>query len=298
MVKLTNTKNLPQEIVRSVQSDSYTRGKSTISATGLLQSPQQRVLAKEYDDKIVLDVSDQIWKLLGTACHYVMEKANEGQADIIAEERMYAQINGWTVSGQFDSMSIKDKTLKDLKVTSAWTVMRAMSEGKIEWEQQLNIYAWLFRQNRNEELEKLEIITVNRDWSLRQKQNSGADYPDSNISVIPIKMWTEQEQKDFIYERVNLHQEAEGEYLISGTLPPCSDVERWKQPDAYRVIKPRRARALRVLATDQEAKDYINKSAEKGLTIEFAKGESRKCKDYCDVSDFCDQYKMEIGNDQ
>ena len=98
MVKLTNTKNLPQEIVRSVQSDSYTRGKSTISATGLLQSPQQRMLAKEYDDKIVLDVSDQIWKLLGTACHYVMEKANEGQADIIAEERMYAQINGWTVS--------------------------------------------------------------------------------------------------------------------------------------------------------------------------------------------------------
>ena len=77
MVKLTNTKNLPQEIVRSVQSDSYTRGKSTISATGLLQSPQQRVLAKEYDDKIVLDVSDQIWKLLGTACHYVMEEANE-----------------------------------------------------------------------------------------------------------------------------------------------------------------------------------------------------------------------------
>ena len=57
-------------------------------------------------------------------------------------------------------------------------------------------------------------------------------------------------------------------------------------------------RALRVLATDQEAKDYINKSAEKGLTIEFAKGESRKCKDYCDVSDFCNQYKMEIGNDQ
>ena len=52
------------------------------------------------------------------------------------------------------------------------------------------------------------------------------------------------------------------------------------------------------MATNEEAEDYINKSAEKGLTIEFAKGESRKCKDYCDVSDFCDQYKMEIGNDQ
>jgi len=299
MAKLTNTKNLPQEIVRSVQSDSYSKGKSTISTTGLIQSPRQRVLANEFDDKIVVDVSDQIWKLLGTATHYVMEKANEGQEDIIGEERMYAQVNGWTISGQFDSMSIRDKTLRDLKVTSAWTVMRAKSEGKIEWEQQLNIYAWLFKQNRKEELKKLEIITVNRDWSLRQKQNSGADYPDSNISVIPIKMWTEQEQKDFIYERVNLHQEAEGDYLISSDLPLCTDEERWKQPDSYRVIKPKRVRALRVLATEKEAEDYINKTTDnKGLTIEFAKGESRKCKDYCDVSAFCDQYKKEIGNDQ
>jgi hypothetical protein len=57
-------------------------------------------------------------------------------------------------------------------------------------------------------------------------------------------------------------------------------------------------RAMRVLPTQKEADDYITKSSEKNLSIEFAKGESRRCKDYCDVAPFCDQYKMEIGNNE
>ena len=125
---------------------------------------------------------------------------------------------------------------------------------------------------------------------------SGSDYPTAPVSVIDIPLWSEEEQKEFIEKRVNLHQEAEADFLITKELPRCTDEERWKQSDSYRVMKKGRVRAMRVLPTQKEADDYITKSSEKNLSIEFAKGESRRCKDYCDVAPFCDQYKMEIGN--
>ena len=226
-----------------------------------------RVLNEEYKDQIVVDAVDQVWKILGTASHNILETANIGYDDTITEERMYAQVNGWTISGQTDSISLDDNTLKDYKVTSVWTVMRAMTEGKSEWEQQLNCYAWLCKQNLRRNIYQLQIITINRDWSKNQMLKSGSDYPTAPVSVIDIPLWSEEEQKE-------------------------------PQSDSYRVMKKGRVRAMRVLPTQKEADDYITKSSEKNLSIEFAKGESRRCKDYCDVAPFCDQYKMEIGNNE
>ena len=297
-MKLTNKHKLPKEILRAIENDQYSKGKSTISVSGLLSPPQMRVLNEEYKDQIVVDAVDQVWKILGTASHNILETANIGYDDTITEERMYAQVNGWTISGQTDSISLDDNTLKDYKVTSVWTVMRAMTEGKSEWEQQLNCYAWLCKKNLRRNIYQLQIITINRDWSKNQMLKSGSDYPTAPVSVIDIPLWSEEEQKEFIEKRVNLHQEAEADYLITKELPRCTDEERWKQSDSYRVMKKGRVRAMRVLPTQKEADDYITKSSEKNLSIEFAKGESRRCKDYCDVAPFCDQYKMEIGNNE
>ncbi len=52
LVKYTNLNNIPQEIIRAVSNDSYSKGASTISVTGLLQPPRIRVLKEEHDDKI------------------------------------------------------------------------------------------------------------------------------------------------------------------------------------------------------------------------------------------------------
>lgn len=165
-MKYTNTNNIPKEIIRAVSNDSYSKGASTISVTGLLQPPRIRILREEYDDDIVVDVSNEIWKLLGQSVHTILERANEGKTDTITEQRNFAVVNGWTISGQTDSISIEEKTLKDYKVTSSWTVMNAMKEGKPEWEQQLNCYDWLHRQsNPGNTINQLNIITVNRDWS-------------------------------------------------------------------------------------------------------------------------------------
>ena len=138
-MKYTNRHNVPQEIINAVHNDNYSRGKSTISATGLLQPPRIRLLAQEHYDKLTIDVSDEIWKLLGQSVHTILERANEDNEDTITEQRMFATVKDWTVSGQTDSIDVKSKTLKDYKVTSVWSIVSALKEGKAEWEQQLNI---------------------------------------------------------------------------------------------------------------------------------------------------------------
>mgnify|MGYP003627616632 FL=1 len=293
-MKYTNVHNLPLEIIRAVSNDSYTKGRSTISVTGLLQPPRIRILREECADQISVDISSEVWKLLGTSVHAILEKANEASNDTITEVRNYALINGWTISGQTDSISIKEKTLKDYKVTSSWSVMSAKNEGKIEWEQQLNCYDWLHRQNDSKNIiNSLEIITINRDWSKNQMLRSGDDYPKAPVSVIPIRKWSDEEQKKFINDRVKLHQDAEAEFLVNGELPLCTDAEIWKRSDSFRVMKKGRKSAVRVLDSQELADSYIKEHKEKDkLTVEFLKGEPIRCKDYCDVNNFCSQYKQ------
>ena len=48
----------------------------------------------------------------------------------------------------------------------------------------------------------------------------------------------------------------------------------------------------------EDAKAYIENQDEiSNLSIEFAKGESLRCKNYCDVAPFCNQYKQEMRDE-
>ncbi len=296
-LKYTNVNNIPKEIIRALNNDSYSKGESLISVTGLLQPPRIRILREQHEDEIVVDVSGEIWKLLGQSVHTILERANMDAIDTITEERMYAKVNGWTISGQTDSISVDSGILKDYKVTSSWSVMSAMKEGKKDWEQQLNCYDWLNRQNYPDRvIKKLNIITINRDWNKNQMLRSGGDYPSAPISVIPIPKWSDEEQEEFIKERVSIHQNAEVDFLVNEDLPLCTPVEQWRRKDSYRVMKQGRKSALRVLDTQELADEYISGHKDSGLSVEFLKGEAIKCKDYCDVAEFCNQYQTEKTN--
>jgi len=291
LVKYTNEHNIPIEIIRAVENDGYTKGEAAISVTGLLQPPQISILTEKHSDALTADISERIWILLGQSIHTILERANEGREGVISELRMYAKVLGWTFSGQADS--IFNKKCTDYKITSAYTVKNALKDEKPEWIQQLNCYGWLANSYEKPELEvdQLEIVAISRDWSKFQYQRSGGDYPPAPVTTIKIPWWGAEKQQAFIEERIAIHQEAEAQFVIDGTLPPCTDEERWKKEDTFRVIKEGRKSALRVLPTQEEADQFMDgHKDEKHLSVELAVGKPVRCESYCSVADFCKQF--------
>jgi len=86
-MNFTNKYNLPEFVVNGLKRDDYDHSSNGFSATGLLKSPRQRLLAERHSDEIVMDVSDMTWSVLGTAVHTAFEM--RGKSDnVIVETRM------------------------------------------------------------------------------------------------------------------------------------------------------------------------------------------------------------------
>lgn len=274
--KLTNLLGLPQPIVDAVRNDGYSKGDADISVTELISPPRLVALKHEHADKIEEDASDRIFSLLGQLMHGLLERANTTG---VAERRLFAKINGWTVSGSMDA-HYEHGLLQDYKLTTAYK----FKGGKVDpqYEQQLNLYAVLLRKNKLP-ITKLEIVGVLRDWS-KMEARRDAEYPQHQIIILPIPLWPAERAEAFMIERVQAHQDARKQ------MPLCSHEDRWAKPTTYAVMKQGAKRAVRVYETKEEA---INHAAQAGDSFYVQRRESDnvRCENYCVVSEFCAQFK-------
>lgn len=287
-MKITNKLNLPQPIVDAVANDPYTKGDADISCTTLIDSPRINALKNKYGGELVEDVSERIWSLFGQAVHNILERAADSAQ--IVEERLYMKIMGWKLSGQFDHMVLGEK-LSDYKVTSVWSVIY----GNDKWAPQLNVLAELCRRN-GYAVNGLQIVAFLRDWQ-KSKAKYDKDYPQFQVHTINVPLWPSHDAYVYIGERIRLHQAAQTE------LPLCSDSDMWKKDDKFAVLKKGRQKALRVLDSWNEALNwcFINNHAATGtdhsyllatnITIDKRPGECTRCANYCNVSEYCDQWR-------
>ena len=112
--------------------------------------------------------------------------------------------NGWALSGSFDYLERLGRLI-DFKVTSAWSVISALNEGKPDWENQLNVLDFLCRKNQKNltsygkpiKVKSLNIMAILRDWSKLQVMKSD-NYPRKQVIMIPIRRWTPKEHKLFL----------------------------------------------------------------------------------------------------
>ena len=298
-MKLTNLCNLPKVIERAVANDPYDSDGSDISATRLVSPARVVALQKKYADEIEEDVADRIWSLLGQSVHHIIERS--ARPEDISELRLFHKnkeiTNDWTISGTFDYLQ-SDGVLVDFKVTSAWSALDAVTKGKKEWEQQLNILDYLCKKNpdkiNNIEVKKLYIMAIIREWSKSKAKEPDSNYPKKQVIVIPIRKWNTAEQEAFIKERVKAHQDAQ----IKSVAPVCSSEERWTRPDQYAVMKKGKKAALRLLSSQEDAKKYMeqkNMLDNKDFSIVHRKGKDVRCEEYCNVNKFCDYYNKELA---
>ena len=289
-MQITNNHNLPESFVNFARNDKYSKGKSDISVTTLIDSPRVRLLREANSAELTSDAADMIWPLFGTAVHHILESSKNDEG-VTLEERLYADVNGWVLSGAVDHQKTDGKTISitDYKVTSVWSVIY----GKIEWEQQLNCYAFLAQKNKGMKVKSLQICAILRDWNRREAERK-EEYPKAPVVLIDIPIWPDTKRIEYIKERIAMHQDAQVGYDLSGDFPLCSDEERWKRGEAWAVKKKGLKRAMRVFDNEEDAEKFMTGQTVP-VELEHRAGELVRCNgDYCGVANFCSQFKGDI----
>jgi hypothetical protein len=284
-MKLTNKHNIPQTFINVLDRPTYSRGKANISVTQLINSPKIVALTKKFEDEIEQDVADMVWSIFGSAVHKVLEHGQD--ENHLVEERLHAEVDGWKISGAIDLQIVHPDgiDIRDYKTVSAWSVMNE----KIEWEQQLNIYAWLVETVKKMPVKSLGIVAIIRDWSRREAARN-PDYPQAPIKEIPINTWGMLERNKLIKDRIHAHAACEFEIETDGDLPECTPEEMWEKPTVWAVKKLGGARAKSVHQTHQEALEALAKAG-RDYEIEVRPGSRTRCETFCPVSNYCQQWR-------
>lgn len=293
-MKLTNKYNLPQAIINVLERPTYSKGKAHISATQLLNSPKIVALTRKFDDELEQDASDMIWAAVGSAMHNFLEHGKDENS--IAEQRIHTEVDGWHITGAIDLQIINGDTIdiRDYKFTSVWA---AMNE-KPDWENQLNVYAWLVEKVKKVPVSSVGIVAFLRDWTKREKEQK-ENYPEATVVQLPIKLWTMEEREAYISSRIALHSACEFALETDGDLPDCTPEEMWEKPTVWAVRKIGNKRAHSLYDTEELAKSALEELGDK-YEMEVRKGERTRCKNYCPVSQYCQQYRdyVESQNDK
>ena len=226
-----------------------------------------------------------VWSIIGTAIHGVLEHGRD--ENHIVEQRLHADVDGWHISGAVDLQIINDGKvdIRDYKTTSVWSVMNH----KIEWEWQLNIYAWLVEHATEKPVNSLGIVAILRDWKSREV-GTKEGYPESPITEVEIPLWDYAEREAFIKERIKLHSAAEFAMETDGELGDCTPQEMWEKPTKWAVMKIGGVRAKGVYDTEDQAGAALEELGN-GHEIQVRPGERTRCSGFCPVSKWCKQYQ-------
>jgi hypothetical protein len=336
-MKVTNKYFLPEMLFGSL-AENRVPVDGEIHCTELIDPPIISKLKRRHYDQIVEDATDRLWALMGKGMHGAL--ANDGRIlytrkvieeiisnwdntdpemmlcilkDLLAsvqstnqsgiESELRVELSDkWTLVGTDDHFDEGKSKIMDWKITSVWNVVF----GNHNWEQQLNVYAWMRRQ-LGYDVKSLEVWAMLRDWQ-KSKAKYGHDpkYPKVPFARCVLPLWTEQEQEEYIYNRLPLFDEREPE--------PCTNYkqagkanERWERIPVFKVMKKGKKRAeIASWYPNGKKEDLLSVSEcmeaakAKGIAIDGTKyyieqtpGTCIRCDDYCSVRPFCPVYQGE-----
>lgn len=328
-MKLTNKHNLPEPVVDAVKNDTYNKGKAGYSVTELISPPRIRVLREQHWEELEEDVVDRIWSLMGQLMHLLLERASYkgklsfGQIQVVLnelqekgseidlseffkrlvslftagklmlEERLFVEISGVRVSGspdRFEAVTLDEGILDDWKFV---TVYKTLHGVPAEYEQQLNMYAYILRKH-GVPVTRARLRMPLRDWSKREARREGPPYPPVQFVTMEVPLWPDAKVLAFMEERVRLHEAAKT------NLPECTPEERWAKPTKYAVMKKGNKRAINGGLKDgyeeaQALAEGLTQGTGVSHSVEHRPGESIRCQDYCPVAKFCSQWKKIQG---
>ncbi len=288
-MQITNVYDLPQQLVDMATVD-YRVAPNEYRATSLLKGIRETILTRRHDADIIVDVSDMIWALFGTAVHDVLKRSEEASSEL-KEERIIQTFGDYLLSGQFDLYCGESYVLSDYKTTSVWKIVYKNFD---DWFRQGCIYAALL-ESLGFPVTEFRVVAFLKDHS-KSKARRDWNYPQLPVYRHYFEITDKDiaDTKDWIQDRFRQIKEAEN--LPDNELPICTNDERWYSGDKWAVMKKGRKSAVRVLDTEKAATHYLEtemdaKGKPKGEYIEIRPGENRKCDEYCYAAPFCNWYQ-------
>lgn len=278
-MKITNKFNLPKPFCEAVSIDTYSKGDSDYSTTGLLRPARMVALERNHWDELEQDVSDMVWRMSGQVKHVVLERIAMANPDYVVEKRFSTVIDGKKISGQLDLYDPGTKTLYDWKETSVWKQIVGNTD---DWVKQSNINRYILAQN-DIQVDSISNIVFFKDWKRREKGKE--NYPQSSIMEVKLEMWDLEKTLAFLKERIKAHETAKE------NLPVCTQEETWARPAQWALIKKGGKRASKVCDSEEEALRLKKPDQE----IEYRPAEYVRCEDYCLCAEFCSQFKQMKG---
>jgi hypothetical protein len=292
MSKITNIYNLPDAMVRALESD-YEYKDKRYSVTTVLAPLRETLLKRRYHDKIETDASDLIWALWGTGIHKALEvSAKNGE---LLEQGLGADIiNGYRLTGYADMIDLNRNMVVDYKSSSVWQYINGDFD---KYKQQLQMYSYLYYKMTGVFLDKGQIVMFMRDFSKMRAKNEKGNYPERPVMTINFDLGSPEEIEAYIVERFELLIKYEN--AMDHELPLCTPKERFNSGDKYAIMQKGKKRAVKLHDTLDLANahlEYLQKTGEDVYSIEVRKGTDTKCLEYCSVNMFCDYYKENYEN--
>jgi len=318
----TNKHNLPKEVVAAVMKDRYTttgEEPSDYSCSNLVAPIQLTTIEGWVGKHSVLlrifDVMKSFWSFLGSVAHQVLEDSWHESHGGVPEERLYMEILGKTISGKLDLY--RDEVVTDYKTCKDYKMIKGDFS---DWEKAANVYAELCRQN-GRPVKKLEIVVMITNWAAGNVYKN--NYPDAQIQILEMRLWSEKEAQSYINDRVQQlitaeaildsektiaaqsdEEKSRDEILERATVRlfeqfPCQSKEMWEDLKDFAIFKKddeTRARATKTCDTLEEAETHIG---QKGwhATHEIVKRmtDRTRCLEWCSCQPLCKQYKAYCG---
>lgn len=243
----------------------------------MIGPPLMRILKKKHAKEIECDAEDLMYSFFGNLAHYFIENIKD-ESVLYKEQRLFVEVGGWTLSGQFD-LIYKDKNgvcLADVKFTSRYAVQDGV---KKDWERQLNVYRWMLNEvntmpdNDIDNIDRLEIIAPIRD----------AGFIDDKLQVFPVKKYKLIKVKEFVEKRIAFHRACDNEMVEK--VPECTAEERWCVPDKFAVCPGPGKKSVK--NHDTRAAAEAHAATKRDYVVEVRHGENKRCSRFCNVSEFC-----------
>jgi len=264
----------------------YSKGEADFSVTELIDSTRLARLKVLYPyvKREKTAINSTLAGVRGDAVHSHFEAGLNLLSGYVCEQRLFLDVYGAKVSGCPDI--IRKDVLYDIKTCNVFKVVKKKIA---EWTNQLNLYAYMAKKSKDIEINQLFVIAVMDGWNQKQA-DANPEYPQTRFTQIPIPLWQEADQLDYLKHRIEEHRNVK--LLEEEHLPICTDLERWKDPSTFAVLKVGGKRALRVFedreAAEVELAKRIQSNKKQNYFIEERKDRGTRCKSYCRFKSLCE----------